>query len=77
MIDLSEFNLIYLRKEDDRKYLVRHVTKYDSVAIDSVTGEIMRLTWYYLSKSFRPDIKTNKANKKKMRFINFGKKRIS
>jgi hypothetical protein len=77
MINLEDFNLIYLRKEDSRKYLVRHVTKYDSVAIDSVTGEVQRLTWYYLAKLFRPDLKSNKANKKKMRFMNFGKKRIA
>ena len=77
MIDLNDFNLIYLRKEDGRKYLVRHVTKYDSVIIDSVTGEVKRMTWYYLAKLFRPNTEANKANKKKMRFMNFGKKRIA
>ena len=77
MIDLEDFNLIYLRKEDARKFLVRHVTKYDAVIIDSVTGEIHRLTWYYLAKLFRPDLKSNKANKKRPRFMNFGKKRVA
>lgn len=77
MINLDDFNLIYLRKEDEVKFLVRHVTKYDSVIIDSVTGIVSRITWYYLAKSYRPDVQTNKLNKKKMKFMNFGKKRIA
>lgn len=74
MIDLSDFNLIYLRKEDGRKFLVRHVTKYDSVIICAYTGIITRLTWYYLAKDYRP-AQVNKLNKKRA-FMNFGKKRI-
>lgn len=77
MINLEDFNLIYFRKSDEVKFLVKHVTKYDSVIIDSTTGIITRITWYYLAKFYRPDVKSNKLNKKKMKFINFGKKRIA
>jgi len=74
MIDLNDFNLIYLRKVDGVKFLVRHVTKYDSMIICSLTGIISRLTWYYLAKDYTPS-KANKKNKKR-HFMNFGKKRL-
>jgi len=77
MIKLEDFNLIYLRKEDSRKYLVRHVTKYDSVIIDSVTGDVFRVTWYFLTKLYKRDKVSNKRNKKRPRFINFGRKRCA
>jgi hypothetical protein len=77
MINLKDFNLIYLRKEDDRKYLVKHVTKYDSVVIDSVTGDVTRITWYFLTKLYKRDGKSNKRNKKRPRFINFGRNRCA
>jgi spermidine synthase len=70
MVDLQKFNLIYFRIEDGRKFLVRHITKYDSVVIDSVTGEIERLTWYFLTKLYKRDGKANKRNKKRPFYLN-------
>lgn len=77
MIDLKTFNLIYVRKKDGRKFLVKNVTKYDYRVIDTVTGEVFNLSQYQLRTSYSPAKKVNKVNKKKRRFMNFGKKRVA
>jgi len=76
MVNVKDFNLIYFRKSDGRKFLVRFITKRDLVLIDTVTGEVLRLTEMKVRMRFRPDKISNKKNKKKRPFINFGKRRI-
>jgi hypothetical protein len=75
-IDLSEYNLIYFRRVDRRKFLVRHITKMNWRLIDSVTGDILDMTESKAKPRFVPDKKTNRLNKKKRPFMNFGKKRV-
>lgn len=78
MIDLTSFNLIYIRKQDNRKFLCKNVTKYDYVLIDTTSGELLKdVSQYELRKSYRPDKKVNKINKKKRPFFNFGKNRVA
>lgn len=77
MINVEDFNLIYFRKADERKFLVRYVTKMDLILIDSLTGEVHRLTEMKVRTRFRPDKANNKRNKKRQPFMNFGKKRIA
>jgi hypothetical protein len=75
VVDLTKFNLIYFRKTDGRKFLVRYVTKQDLILIDTTTGDLLRLTEMKVRTRFRPDKVNNKANRKKRPFINFKRKR--
>ena len=73
MVNVSDFNLIYLRRIDGRKFLVKYATKIDMIFLDSVTGEILRLTQTYARRRYKPDKVANKINRKRI-FINYGKK---
>lgn len=77
MININDFSLIYLRKSDERKFLVRYVTKLDLILIDSVSGDVLKMSEAKVRRRFRPDKISNKANKKRRPFMNFGKKRIA
>jgi hypothetical protein len=77
MINVDDFNLIYFRKTDKRKFLVKYVTKLDLILIDSVTGEVLRMSEMKVRTRFRPDKITNKANRKRRPFMNFGRRRIA
>lgn len=73
MVNVSDFNLIYIRRIDGRKFLVKYATKIDMIFLDSVTGEILRLTQTYARRRYKPDKVSNKINRKRI-FINYGKK---
>jgi hypothetical protein len=45
--------------------------------LDSETGEVLRISEMKMRRRFRPDKVSNKANKRKRPFINFGRKRIA
>jgi hypothetical protein len=77
MINLLDFNLIYFRKEDERKFLVRLITKDDYVLIDTVTGDLLRMTLSVMRRRFRPCHRLNKLNKKRRPVMNFGRRRIA
>lgn len=76
MIDVSTFNLIYVRKEDSRKFLVRQITKLNFVALDSVTGQVLRLSQHMLRTFYRPMKEVNKHNGRRY-FMNYGRRRIA
>ena len=63
-VDFESFNLIYFRKEDKVKFLVKRITCDDYVVIDSEKGTIEKINRYTLRKLFIPNKKVNKINKK-------------
>jgi hypothetical protein len=73
MVNIRDYNLIYLRISDGRKFLVKYATKIDMIFLDSVTGEVLRLTQSFARRRYKPDKVANKVNKKQV-FLNFGKK---
>jgi hypothetical protein len=77
MIDLKQFNLVYFRKADGRKFLVWKQNKIDTILVDTETGEVLRMSETKMRMYYRPDKKMNKVNKKKRPFMNYGKKRIA
>jgi hypothetical protein len=76
-IDLSTFNLICTRNSDGRKFIYKYITKLNLKLIDTVTGEVLELSQAMFRKDYTPDGKANGANRKKPRFINFGRKRVA
>jgi hypothetical protein len=77
VININDFYLIYIRRTDGRKFLGRYITKLDLMLLDSETGEVLRISEMKMRRRFRPDKVSNKANKRKRPFINFGRKRIA
>lgn len=78
LIDLSSFNLVYMRKADKRLFLVKLIAKPSYLIIDTQTGEVDReMTEAKLKRWYVPLKHLNKVNKKIPWFINFGKKRIA
>lgn len=76
-INLDSYNLICTRNEDGRKFLYKYVTKMDVRCIDSETGEILSLTQAKFRSRFTPDSKSNKRNKKRPFFMNYGRERVA
>jgi hypothetical protein len=74
VVDLSTFNLIYYRKSDNRKYLVKRITKLDFVMIDTVSGFVMPITQSKLRSRYYPDKKLNGINKLKRLYMDFSNK---
>lgn len=62
MIDLATYNLIYIRKEDGRKFLGKMITKMHRKLIDSLSGKVLDVTEHELRKYYRPDKKSNQKN---------------
>ena len=78
LIDLSTFNLVYMRKLDGRLFLVKLIAKPSYLTIDTQTGEVDReMTEAKLKRWFVPMKHLNKVNKKKPYFLNYGKNRIA
>ena len=62
-VDVTTYNLIYIRKSDRRKFLGKLITKLDRKLIDSETGDILEITEYRLRKEYQHDKKNNAKNK--------------
>lgn len=77
MIDLAQYNLVYTRNVDQRKFLVRLITKMNYSAIDTQTGEVLRLTQARLKRDFKPVKELNKINRKKRVYLQFGRRKAS
>ena len=78
LIDLSTFNLVYMRKDDGRLFLVRLIAKPHYIIIDTQTGVIDReMTEAKLKRWYVPMRHLNKVNKKKPYFLNYGRERIA
>lgn len=76
-IDLSTFNLVCTRNSDGRKFIYKYKTKMDIRLIDCESGKVLDLSQAIFRKNFTPDEETNKRNKKRPSFMNFGKRRIA
>ena len=77
MIDLSTFNLVYLRKSDGQMFLVKLVTKVNYRIINSSDGKIDDISEAKLKRWYSPVRELNRVNKKRPPFMNYGRKRIA
>lgn len=77
VVDLSNYNLVYKRKSDDRKFLVRAITKMDYSVIDTVTGKEEKMTQAKLKSRMKPVKEVNKRNKKRPLYLSYARKKAS
>ena len=78
-VDVSTYNLIYIRRNDGEKCLCKSLSKYEYSILEPVNGSWVerKITQYALRRNYRPNKKVNKLNVNRFQFINYGRTRIA